>query len=306
MIEMSNDSCYNGENDSGVIPMDRNHKIVKLKLDIIFKRMFGDAKNEKIIIAFLSDLLEIPRERIKKITIENVELVPEYMEQKFSRLDLKMYLDDSVVNIELQVNREPYFNDRTLFYWSKIYSDELKAGEEYGELRQTICINIINFNQFACEDYHSHFKVMETERHEVLSDKFAIHFFELRKIKNASQKKPMEDWLNLIDAETEGDLMDIQETTNIPEVQNAIVMLREMSDDEKIRQQVYYREKRLHDEASALGNARREGRAEGRAEGRTEERNKMIAVMRQSGMSENEIARIIKNLDELTKTTTDR
>ena len=79
--------------------------------------------------------------------------------------------------------------------------------------------------------------------------------------------KRMEDWLNLINAETEGDLMAIQNTTNIPEVKDTIVMLRELSADEKVRQEAYYREKRLHDEASALGNARREGHAEGLAEG---------------------------------------
>ena len=46
-----------------------------------------------------------------------------------------------------------------------------------------------------------------------------------------------------------------------------IVMLRQLSADEQVRQEAFYREKRLHDEASALGHARREGKAEGRAEG---------------------------------------
>ena len=82
----------------------------------------------------------------------------------------------------MQVNRESDFKDRTLFYWAKLYSEELKTGDEYGELKQTICINIINFDLFACEDYHSSFKIMESERRELLTDKFAIHFFELKKL----------------------------------------------------------------------------------------------------------------------------
>lgn len=68
--------------------MNKDDKIVKLKLDIIFKRVFGNSKNERIIAAFISDLLEIPRESIRKIIIDNVELAPEYYDQKFSRLDL--------------------------------------------------------------------------------------------------------------------------------------------------------------------------------------------------------------------------
>ena len=64
--------------------------------------------------------------------------------------------------------------------------------------------------------------------------------------------------------------MAIQDATTIPEVQDTIVMLRHLSADQQVRQEAYYREKLLHDEASALGNARREGIAEGRAEGKAE------------------------------------
>ena len=222
------------------------------------------SRTKKIIAAIISDLLEMPRESIRSIAINNVELAPEYLDQKFSRLDLKMDVDGRIVNIEMQVNRETDFEDRTLFYWAKLYSEELGAGEEYHTLKQTICINIINFNMFDCEDYHSHFRVLERERHELLTDKFAIHFFELRKLGKCRKNKRMEDWFNLINAETEGELMELQQKTDIPEVKDTIVMLRQLSADEKVRQEAFYREKQLHDEASALGSARREGIAEGR------------------------------------------
>ena len=247
--------------------MGRATKIVKLKLDIIFKRIFGNEKNDKIIAAFIEDLLEMERGSIQKIEINNVELPPDELDKKFSRLDLRMHIDNRIVNIEMQVNYEADFKDRTLFYWSKLYSEELGSGEEYGDLKQTICINIINFNAFDCNEYHSHFKAIETERHEVLSDKFDIHFFELRKINSARNNKPMEDWLNLINAETEGELMELETTTQIKEVRDTIVILRELNANEKVRQEAYYREKRLHDEATALSYARREGLIEGESIG---------------------------------------
>ena len=104
---------------------------------------------------------------------------------------------------------------------------------------------------------------MEKTRQEVLSDKMDIHFFELKKIKKAAKHKPMEDWLNLINAETEGELMDVEATTQIKEVKKAIVVLRELNADDQPRAEAHYREKRLHDEATALGHARREGKQEG-------------------------------------------
>ena len=73
--------------------MNAEEKIVMLKLDIIFKRVFGNEKNTEIIAGFISDMLDIPREKITKVVIKNVELPPEEIDQKFSRLDLNLYRD---------------------------------------------------------------------------------------------------------------------------------------------------------------------------------------------------------------------
>ena len=167
----------------------------------------------------------------------------------------------------MQVNSEPAFKERTLFYWSKIYSEELKSSEEYDYLKKTICINIINFNLFTSPEYQSHFQILEKDRKELLTDKFSIYFFELRKLKKSQKGKPVEDWLNLINAEKKEDLMALEMSTKIPEVKDVIVKVRELSSDEKLRRLAYYREKRLHDEANAINGSRREGIKIGRAEG---------------------------------------
>ena len=284
--------------------MNSEGKIVKLKIDIIFKRVFGNANNEEIIAAFISDMLDIPRNRITKIEIKNVELPPEELDQKFSRLDLNLFVDGRKINIEMQVNKEAAYKERTLFYWAKLYSDDLDSGEDYSKLSQTICVNIINFNLFDCDNYHSHFMLKEKERDEIMSDKLAIHFFELKKVGKFKRNKRMEDWLTLIDAETEGDLMALQQSTSIPEIQKTIVILREMSADEKIREEARRREKRLHDEATALNHARKEGieegrvkgREEGMAEGRAEERATIAEIMRKKGYTEEQIKDLLGEL----------
>ena len=278
-------------------------EIVKPKLDIIFKRIFGDVKNKNIIIRFLADILEIDREKIKEIYFDNGELLPEYFDEKFSRLDIKLELKDvndsenKIINIEMQVNSEPVFKERTLFYWSKIYSEELKSGEEYDSLKRTICINIINFNLFTSPEYQSHFQILEKERKELLTDKFSIYFFELKKLKKSSKGKPVEDWLNLINAEKKEDLMALEMSTKIPEVKEVIVKVRELSADEKLRKLAFYREKRLHDESNAINGSRLEGikigRAEGEKIGRAEGVKQMIEVMRLQGYSEEQINSIV-------------
>ncbi len=79
--------------------------------------------------------------------------------------------------------------------------------------------------------------------------------------------------------------MALQQSTSIPEIQKTIVILRELSADEQVREEARRREKRLHDEATALNHARKEGKAEGREE----ERTSIAAKMRQKGYTEEQI-----------------
>ncbi len=69
-------------------------------------------------------------------------------------------------------------------------------------------------------------------------------------------------------------------------------VIYDMSEDTKIREAARMREKALHDEASALGAARREGKAEGEAKKEAE----MVAEMRAKGLSEELIAAILQGV----------
>ena len=120
------------------------------------------------------------------------------------------------------------------------------------------------------EDFHSHFQVMEKNRHTLLSDKMSIHFFELKKINNKPDKgNKMKLWMQLINAETEGDL-EMLEQTNVKEIQEAVLILREMSADEKMKELARRRELALHDRITDIEVSREEGRQEGLQQGRQE------------------------------------
>ena len=96
---------------------------------------------------------------------------------------------------------------------------------------------------------------------------YLIHFFELGKInKKPDTSNKMQLWMQLINAETEGDL-EMLEQTNVKEIQEAVLILREMSADEKMKELARRRELALCDRITDLEVSREEGRAEGRAEG---------------------------------------
>ncbi len=72
-----------------------------------------------------------------------------------------------------------------------------------------------------------------------------------------------------------------------------IVKVIDLTPDEQIREEARRREKRLHDEATALNFARKEGVAEGEARGRVEGETSafatVIETMRKNGFTEEQI-----------------
>ncbi len=104
----------------------------------------------------------------------------------------------------------------------------------------------------------------EDARHDRLTDKCAIHFFELKKINkekpNTEDRKEL--WMQLIDAESEEEF-NMLANTNIEPIKKAVVAIKEMDADEEIREKAFQRETALRDRASALRFARDEGIKEG-------------------------------------------
>ena len=106
-----------------------------------------------------------------------------------------------------------------------------------------------------------------------------MNYFELKKI-SKNEKKSGEKWLKLINADSEEDF-EMVEATSMPIIQKAVKVIYDMSEDTRIRELARMREKALHDEASALRQAKEEGRAE------------IIEKMKASGMTEKQINAIL-------------
>ena len=90
-------------------------------------------------------------------------------------------------------------------------------------------------------------------------------------------------------------------TTN--ESNHVTLILRELSDDEKMKYITEMREKALHEEAPAINAAEKRGekrgmekaRAEGLAEGRKAREAEIAEKMRKIGMTEEQINSILKS-----------
>ena len=269
------------------------------KLDLVFKKIFGDVRNTDILADFLATVLAIKPSDISQIEILDNEIIPDILLSKFSRLDLRITINRiTSVNIEIQILNYGNYKERTLFYWAKMYTGELQKNEDYINLKNAISINVIDFNLFDCKEYHSTFKVFEEHRQELLTDKFRIDCLELRKAKDMKESGSMTDkkqmWMDFLNTNAEDDETLERLATESPIMKKAVAVLRQMSADEKELYEIEQREKAVRDEISARAYERQQGIQQGIEQ----ERNAFITRLKKKGYTEKQIAEILSEEEQ--------
>ena len=230
----------------------QNKKIKRYppKMDIIFQAIFGEVGSENITKDFLEKIL---KRKIEKISLDkNPILRRELKDDKLGVLDIITELDGKEkCNIEMQLIDKNNIIERMLYYWSKMYTRQIKAGDDYNKLEKTIVILIADFNIKGLEEveYHSTWKIIETNsvKKLILTDKFELDIIELLKIKGReNEKDQLLDWLIFLEnPESERVARKMEENKNLKE---AVEKLDRISEDEKMQRIIELREKAIRDE----------------------------------------------------------
>ena len=230
----------------------------KFTTDILFKSLFTQYPD--LLKRLTAHLLKIPLISIKQFDIQNTEMTPEIIDKKFCHLDIHMKVNDENISLEVQVEKENYYPERSLFYWSKMYSNSLPANGKYIDLPRSISINILNFQLFkGTAEYHSEFRALEVTRYTQLSDKFVLHFFELPKIpKEIDENDLLLLWLALFRAKTLEELQQIDEL-GVPELSEAVGAYHTVTASPEYQELERLRIKAGHDEAQIVYNAEKRG-----------------------------------------------
>ena len=138
-------------------------KRLPLTFDIVFKRVFSKEGNEDILKSLLEAILEIS---IQNVVVKNPELPRDLYDSKAGVLDVKVEIDkDCLCDIEMQVKDLRNIDKRSTYYMSRIVSDGLKKNEDYTQIKNTIVINLLNFEFYQRNSYRSvaHMKFEKTE-----------------------------------------------------------------------------------------------------------------------------------------------
>ena len=251
---------------------------MRLTVDYAFKRVFGRNGNEGILKDFLESILDI---EIKDITIQNPEIPKNMRDSKIGILDVRAEINGKeIIEVEMQVQNQYNMDKRSSTYITKIYSDQLKEGDSYVEVKKVAVINILNFNYYERNSYHSvgRMKFENSKENEkvdmgyileeqYVTDDLEMHFIELPKFrkKNPDISSKLDQWLWLICGEEEKIKMAKNENEKIKEAKSELEKLEMSAEDRELYE---LRLKAIRDEINIRESGYTDGMKDGEEKGK--------------------------------------
>ena len=290
-------------------------KVTRLPLtsDYVFKRIFAREENNSMLKDFLEAILNI---HISKVEVKNPELTPNMADEKLGILDLKLDIDNErVVDVEMQVSNEHNIKERSSTYLSKLAAEQLKAKQNYKELKKIITINILKYNYLERNSYHSiaRMKYEDTnpiefvnmgykKEEEDATSTFEMHFIELPKFKekNPDCNTKLEQWLWLIDGSKEEKVK--MSALENEEINKTVKELNKLSQNPEEVAKYEEREWSIMRYNVEMDTNRELGKEEGRKEGKRDKEIEIVKKLYSSNTPIEKIAEIVElSIEEVKK-----
>jgi predicted transposase/invertase (TIGR01784 family) len=267
--------------------------------DWIFKLLFGDKRNQSILIALLRSFVELPDEDFE-LEFMDTSLKPETEEDKLGILDIKVKTKTGkIIDVEIQVNPAQNIGNRLSFYKSKLIVEQIAKGEHYRVIEKVICVCITDYELFPRErDYLNRFRFYNPKNglcfEEVPEE---IYTLELPKLPARADGTAVWEWMQFLRSKRKEEFEMVAEKN--PEIRKAVDTLYELSADERTRAEYEMHMRAVRDRAWLKDEGVQEGLRKGRQEGW----QKGLQAGRQEGRQEGvqkffELIKSGKNPDE--------
>ena len=229
--------------------------------DFIFKLIFGDQRNVDILAEFLKAVLNIPDNEYDHLTIVDPHVKKESKDDKYGILDVKVHTKSGIViNVEIQVLSIPEMKQRSVYFISKMVTEQMASGKNHADIKRSVCIIITDYT-FVPENgrYHNQFRY-RTEDGVEFTDLTEFNTLELNKLPQDTDSTDLWYWMKFIKADKEEELDMLAQRS--PQMRKAVGVLKELSADERTRMLYEEREIARRDMVSRMEGARRDGRNE--------------------------------------------
>ncbi|MCL2772227.1 MAG: Rpn family recombination-promoting nuclease/putative transposase [Oscillospiraceae bacterium] len=195
------------ENNTGNVGL----KILQPKVDVAFKRLFGDERNIGIITDFVNSVLTLSEDEYKMVTIEDVRLEGEISADRLGVVYVKLTLrSGKVIFVEMWMMKRVDAPEKAVLYYHSQLVSQLESGDDYYKLKKIISIAISADFEITkgSPEYHNTFQWMSDDGVK-LSDAIPdmteteIHTLELHKLPEQSDGTAIYDWLRFLKMERE-------------------------------------------------------------------------------------------------------
>ena len=253
----------------------------------------------------------------KKLTALDSSLYPNSFSKKQITLDLRLKLNTGEnINVEMQSLSQKAFLERILFYWAKLYTEDLKRGEAYEKLYPAYSLVFTDFDVLPSrlKDYINSFSIrLDKQPYEELTDHLKIVIVELSKfsyesLQNLDKKG---SWCYVL-KESENIGKRELEILSKKGLGGAMALLKNVSESDRLRYEQESRDKFMFDQhwdrAYKFEEGKKEGIEEGIQKGRQEGREEFVLSMLKNGFDLDSISKVtnlskeeIKNLQSKKK-----
>lgn len=265
--------------------------LMKPKVDFAFKEIMAD---EMTRIGFLSAILKLHPNEIKETHLLNTNLRKLHENEKQGILDVRILMNDNTeIDIEIQLAELKVWADRSLFYLSKMYVEQIAPGQDYTVFKKCVSISILNFELFKEEnEFYSCFHIKEDTRHTLLTDKMEFHVLELPKLPKESKEDSSDLllWAKFINAERKEEFDMLAEKNSY--ISHAYQQLQVISQDKEKRLEYEAREKAIRDHNQLMYEAEQRGRETGEKIGEQQTKINIAKNMLSENFDADVIARI--------------
>lgn len=233
--------------------------LMKPKIDFAFKELMADELSR---IGFLSAILKLDPKSIQETHLLNTNPRKMHEEEKQGILDVRILMNDQTkIDIEIQLAEWKVWADRSLFYLSKMYVEQIAPGQNYTVFKKCVSISILNFSLFKEEnEFYSCFHIKEDTRHTLLTDKMEFHVLELPKLPKELQEENRDIllWAKFINAERKEEFDMLAEKNAY--IHHAYQQLQVISQDKEKRLEYEAREKAILDHNQLILEAKQSGK----------------------------------------------
>ena len=180
-----------------------NRFIMLPTVDVCFKGLMNNPIVRK---GFIAALLKADPETIAETTLLPTILHQDYPDDKLGILDVRVLMENGTqIDMEMQVAYFEYWDARVLFYLSRIFTDQLRKGESYENLKKCIHVSILDFIHFKEDDKcHRTICFCDEKTGRKYTDLMEIQILELRKLpENLKNDSDILNWMRFLGGKTQ-------------------------------------------------------------------------------------------------------